>query len=124
MATPTTRFVQYLIEGRRVIHRLEYQTRAAPGRSGPALAIMNRDKPTQRGGGTNSRLACCLALKGRTMTLDSKRILIVEDEGIIAADLAMQVEAAGGKVVGTVATVDAALDIIASTELDGATVDI
>src|SRR5262249_50661970 len=58
------------------------------------------------------------------MTLGGKRVLIVEDEAFIAADLAMQVEAAGGKVAGTVATVDAALDFIASRELDGATLDI
>ena len=58
------------------------------------------------------------------MPLDGKRILIVEDEAIIAADLAMEVEAAGGMIVRTVGSVDAALDFIASTEFDGATVDI
>ncbi len=58
------------------------------------------------------------------MTLDGKRILIVEDNTIIAMDLVYEVGAAGAKVVAAVGTVDAALDIIATTELDAAILDI
>jgi ActR/RegA family two-component response regulator len=58
------------------------------------------------------------------MTLKNKRVLIVEDEYFIAIDLAGEVAAAGAKVVGSASSVDTALDIIASTELDGATVDL
>jgi CheY-like chemotaxis protein len=56
--------------------------------------------------------------------LKGKRILIVEDNIIIATDLAFQVGASGAKVVGTVGTVDAALEIIATADLDGAILDI
>jgi hypothetical protein len=58
------------------------------------------------------------------MTLDGKCILIAEDEGIIAMDLAAEVAAWGGEVVGPVASIDAALDIIASMPLDGAILDL
>jgi CheY-like chemotaxis protein len=57
------------------------------------------------------------------MTLRGKRILVVEDEMLIAMRLESEVAGLGGKVI-TAASVDAALDIIASTELDGATVDL
>jgi hypothetical protein len=58
------------------------------------------------------------------MTLDGKCILIAEDEGIIAMDLAAEVAAWGGAVVGPVASIDAALDIIATMPLDGAILDL
>jgi DNA-binding response OmpR family regulator len=56
--------------------------------------------------------------------LDGKRVLITEDEYLIAADLMFEVTAAGGKVVGTSGSVDAALDFIAAGNLDGAILDI
>jgi CheY-like chemotaxis protein len=53
------------------------------------------------------------------------RILIVEDEFLIAEELREAFEDLGAVVVGPVATVDAALAIIGSGEpLDGATLDI
>ena len=58
------------------------------------------------------------------MALDGKRVLIVEDEFYVAAELADEVAAAGAKVVGTANTKDAALGIIANTYLDGAVVHI
>jgi CheY-like chemotaxis protein len=58
------------------------------------------------------------------MTLSGKRILIVEDEDIIATDLACEVLASGAEVVATVGSVDAALDIIATTHLDGVILDV
>jgi CheY-like chemotaxis protein len=59
-----------------------------------------------------------------THQLAGKRILIVEDERTIAENLAFEIAAQGGEVVGPVATTDAALDAIAIAHLDGATVDI
>ncbi len=56
--------------------------------------------------------------------LDGKCILIAEDENLIAMDLAEEVTASGGKVVGPVESVDAALDIVATTPLDGAILDL
>lgn len=55
---------------------------------------------------------------------DGKRVLIVEDEYFIALYLASEVAEAGGKVVGVAINVDAALDIIASAEVDAAIVDV
>jgi CheY-like chemotaxis protein len=57
------------------------------------------------------------------MSLKGKRILIVEDEAVIALGLEGEVGALGGEIVRA-DSVDSALDIIASTELDGATVDL
>jgi DNA-binding response OmpR family regulator len=57
--------------------------------------------------------------------LAGRRVLIVEDERTIAENLAFEITAEGGKVVGPVATVNAALDAIANnTGLDGAILDL
>jgi CheY-like chemotaxis protein len=59
-----------------------------------------------------------------TNRLAGKRVLIVEDEHIIAIDLAHELAAAGAKIIGPVATVGAALDLIASTDPDGVILDL
>jgi two-component SAPR family response regulator len=56
--------------------------------------------------------------------LAGKRILIVEDEIIVALDLANEISADGVKAIGPVSTVIAALDAIANTELDGVILDL
>ena len=56
--------------------------------------------------------------------LAGKRILIVEDEIIVALDLANKITADGAKAVGPVSTVNAALDMIANTKLDGVILDV
>jgi PAS domain S-box-containing protein len=56
--------------------------------------------------------------------LAGRRVLIVEDERAIAENLAFEITAGGGNVVGSVATVNAALDVIANTGLDGAILDL
>ena len=56
--------------------------------------------------------------------LAGKRILIVEDHNILAIDLAYELASKRTKVVGPVATTAAALDVIGSTDLDGAILDI
>jgi DNA-binding NtrC family response regulator len=58
------------------------------------------------------------------MTLLGKHILIVEDEYLIALDLANEIAASGAKVVGPAATIDAALAIADAANLDGAILDI
>jgi CheY-like chemotaxis protein len=62
--------------------------------------------------------------KPPAMTLGGKRVLIVEDERVIAENIAFEITSEGGEVVGPVTTAHAALDAIESMELDGATVDI
>jgi two-component SAPR family response regulator len=59
-----------------------------------------------------------------TNHLAGKRVLIVEDEPLIADHLAYQMTAEGAEVIGPVASVDAALDLISNTHVDGATLDI
>lgn len=59
-----------------------------------------------------------------THGLASKRILIVEDEHLVALDIAHEVAARGAHVIGLVGTLTAALDAIATTDLDGAILDI
>lgn len=54
----------------------------------------------------------------------SAKILIVEDEGIIAADIEMTLQGLGYSVVGTAWNGDLALDLIASTQPDLALLDI
>jgi PAS domain S-box-containing protein len=56
--------------------------------------------------------------------LAGKRILIVEDDSAIAENLAFEITAEGGKVIGPVATVNAALEAIANTGPDGVTLDL
>jgi signal transduction histidine kinase len=56
--------------------------------------------------------------------LAGRRVLIVEDERAIAENLSFEIAAEGGKVVGPLATVNAALDVIANTVLDGAVLDL
>ncbi|WP_064706370.1 response regulator [Rhizobium bangladeshense] len=60
-----------------------------------------------------------------TATLVGRRLLIVEDEYLIARDLVQLLRNDGAEVIGPVATVDAALDLIDETpSLDGAVLDI
>ncbi len=59
-----------------------------------------------------------------THHLAGKRVLIVEDDNILAITLAEEFAAEGAKVIGPAATVTDALDVIARTDLDGAIVDI
>ena len=54
-----------------------------------------------------------------------QRILLVEDEYFIVDDMVRTFKACGAEVVGPVASVDGALDLIAATErLDGAVLDV
>src|SRR5258708_34173804 len=59
-----------------------------------------------------------------THHLAGKRVLIVEDDNILAITLAEEFAAEGAKVIGPAATVTDALDVIERTDLDGAIVDI
>ncbi len=59
-----------------------------------------------------------------THHLAGKRVLIVEDDNILAITLAEELAAEGAKVVGPAPTVTDALDVITRTDLDGAIVDI
>jgi DNA-binding LytR/AlgR family response regulator len=58
--------------------------------------------------------------------LRGRRILIVEDEYLIATDLAMRLEEMGAVVIGPAATAETALALIAgvSSPIDGAVLDI
>ena len=59
-----------------------------------------------------------------THHLAGKRVLIVEDDNILAITLAEEFAAEGAEVIGPAATVTDALDVIARNDLDGAIVDI
>jgi len=59
-----------------------------------------------------------------TQRLSGNRVLVVEDDALLAISLADELVAEGATVVGPAATVADALEVIASTELDGAVVDI
>jgi CheY-like chemotaxis protein len=58
--------------------------------------------------------------------LQGRRLLVVEDEYIVATDLAQRLEDAGAEVVGPVASVPDALDLVEAqgTRLDGAVLDV
>ena len=58
-------------------------------------------------------------------SMDGRDILLVEDDFFVAADFATSLEAAGARVIGPVATVPEALDLISRADsLDGAILDI
>jgi DNA-binding response OmpR family regulator len=59
-----------------------------------------------------------------TQRLAGKRILIVEDEQMLVDYLADAIVAEGAEVIEPVATVNAALDVIANTPVDGVTLDL
>jgi DNA-binding response OmpR family regulator len=59
-----------------------------------------------------------------TQRLAGKRVLIVEDEQMLVDYLADGMVAEGAEVIEPVATVNAALDVIANTPLDGVTLDL
>ena len=57
--------------------------------------------------------------------LAGKRLLLVEDEYLIAADLAFKLERAGVEVIGPVGTVEGALELVRDQGgLDGALLDV
>jgi CheY-like chemotaxis protein len=56
--------------------------------------------------------------------LAGRRVLIAEDDSAIAENLAFEISAEGGTVVGPVGTVNAALDVIANRDLDGVLLDL
>jgi CheY-like chemotaxis protein len=56
--------------------------------------------------------------------LAGKRVLIVEDEYIVALNIATEATARGAVVVGPVGTVDDALEAIKNADVDGAILDI
>jgi hypothetical protein len=55
-----------------------------------------------------------------TRGLADKRVLIVEDEYVVALNVATEVAARGGVVIGPVATVDDSREAITNTHVDGA----
>jgi CheY-like chemotaxis protein len=59
-----------------------------------------------------------------TSRLAAKRVLVVEDEYLVAMDLSAWLEAAGAHVVGPASNVNAALEALQCSELDGAILDV
>ena len=65
------------------------------------------------------------ALKMASEGLRNRRILVVEDEFIIAADLQQRLESAGAVVIGPAASIEGALALVASeATLDAAVIDV
>jgi CheY-like chemotaxis protein len=56
--------------------------------------------------------------------ISAKRVLVVEDEYLVAMDMSAWLEAAGAYVVGPASNVNAALDVLERTELDCAILDV
>jgi DNA-binding response OmpR family regulator len=54
----------------------------------------------------------------------SKRVLIVEDEPVVALNYAEILRRAGHEIVGPAATIERALELVGREELDGAVLDI
>jgi len=59
-----------------------------------------------------------------TRLLAGKRVLVVEDQIIIAMDLAHELAAQEAKVIGPVGSLDGALKAIKDTDLDGVILDL
>ena len=58
------------------------------------------------------------------LDLNGAQVLLVEDDAILALELALIVESAGGEVVGPVATVQGALRLAEAGGLDAAVLDV
>ncbi|RCS24956.1 response regulator [Phyllobacterium salinisoli] len=56
--------------------------------------------------------------------LESKRVLVVEDEVFVALDMAATIEDANGTVVGPVSTIRQALSLLRDNEVDAAILDV
>src|SRR6516225_4719859 len=56
--------------------------------------------------------------------LAHKRVLVVEDDYLVAMDIVRALERAGAEVIGPAPAVEAALDALARTVVDGAILDI
>jgi CheY-like chemotaxis protein len=56
--------------------------------------------------------------------ISAKRVLVVEDEYLVAMDVSAYLEAAGAHVVGPASSVHAALEALEGAELDGAILDL
>jgi CheY-like chemotaxis protein len=61
---------------------------------------------------------------GTTSGISAKRVLVVEDEYLVAMDMSAYLEAAGAHVVGPASNVNAALEVLKRAELDGAILDV
>jgi CheY-like chemotaxis protein len=57
-------------------------------------------------------------------SLDGQRVLVVEDEFLLALDMMQMIEERGGTVVGPAGTLDRALALARSQSIDGAILDI
>jgi PAS domain S-box-containing protein len=64
-----------------------------------------------------------LSTESNQSVLAGKRILVVEDEPLVALDMIASLEGVAAQVAGPASTAEEALDIIASTALDGALLD-
>jgi len=56
--------------------------------------------------------------------LDGLKILVVEDELLVAMDLGRMIRSLGGEVLGPVSTVQAATALLQTTEPNGAVIDV
>lgn len=56
--------------------------------------------------------------------LDGLKILVVEDEFLVALDLSRMIQSLGGEVLGPVGTSAAATELLQTSKLDGAVMDI
>lgn len=63
-------------------------------------------------------------MEGGNNVLAGKRVLVVEDEHLVALALAEELEMAGAVVVGPASSLETALELIELNELDGAILDI
>lgn len=60
----------------------------------------------------------------RSSTLSGRRVLIVEDQYLIADDMRQAIESLGGAVIGPAPSIDAALEMLAAGEVDLALLDV
>ena len=69
-------------------------------------------------------MASALRNNGAAFTLSGMSVLVVEDEYLLAEEACQELVARGATVIGPVSNVPDALEVVASTEIDAALLDI
>ena len=88
------------------------------------LPIQEINRPGQPAAPRSDKMLSLLLRPPKERCLQGKRIIVIEDEPLVAMDLQSTLDAAGCEVIGPVGTLDKARTLIAQAEFDAALLDV